>query len=272
MIAAFSGSLITDKHSTIVSEIVAQSGRAFIYFYSDAAYNMSGFNISYSINSCPRNCSSNGVCVGERCTCNAGFDGDSCEKPICPNDCSKNGFCDKTNHRCVCNYGYVGVDCSQEKRKGYWTFVSTTNVPGGRSLHQSAIYEDTMFVVGGEHFQPDEAFLLKYDMKMKKWDQDLTYVQPKRFGHSTIVFNHTVYVYGGILSNGTIVSELLAYSIIGGTWRTIEGKSFSNSEFCCPFASTGHTATLFNNLMIVIFGYNPDHGYLNHVQHYNIGL
>lgn len=30
-----------------LSEIVATSGSAYIYFYSDAAYNMSGVNITY---------------------------------------------------------------------------------------------------------------------------------------------------------------------------------------------------------------------------------
>ena len=32
---------------TYLPEIKTASGKAYIYFYSDAAYNMSGFNISY---------------------------------------------------------------------------------------------------------------------------------------------------------------------------------------------------------------------------------
>ena len=31
-----------------VSEIVADSGKAYLYFYSDAAYNMTGFELHYS--------------------------------------------------------------------------------------------------------------------------------------------------------------------------------------------------------------------------------
>jgi len=41
--------LIRQKNidDTNLPEIKTTSGRAYIYFYSDAAYNMSGFNISY---------------------------------------------------------------------------------------------------------------------------------------------------------------------------------------------------------------------------------
>lgn len=36
-----------------VPEVVAHSGSALLHFFSDDAYNMSGFNISYKINGCP---------------------------------------------------------------------------------------------------------------------------------------------------------------------------------------------------------------------------
>lgn len=277
LLAVLSGTLIKDKQeSNQIAEITAKSGRVYLYFYSDAAYNMSGFNISYSINSCPRNCSNNGVCVGDRCTCDAGFEGNACEKPICPNNCSGRGICDRTQHKCVCNYGYIGIDCRQLKHEGYWLLISTTNTPNGRALHQTVIYEDLMFVIGGEYFNRNEPFLIKYDMKQKKWDnvQVEGAQRPEdRFGHSAIIFNHTIYVYGGILRNGTIVSDFWAYNINTGIWSRVYEESITKiySEFCCPIPSMGHTATLVNNIMIIIFGYNPTYGYLNHVQHYNIG-
>lgn len=292
MLAVLSGSLINDKqYSNRIAEITAKSGRVYIYFYSDAAYNMSGFNISFSIDSCPRNCSNHGVCVGDQCTCDADYKGLACDKPICPNDCSGNGVCDRKEHKCNCYYGFIGIDCSQIKHEGYWSLITTTNTPNGRALHQAVIYEDTMFIIGGEYFNYDEHFLIKYDMKQKKWDNvDATkqqqqqqpqhghhhhhhhhHIPDDRFGHSVIVFNHTLYVFGGILRNGTIVSELWTYNILyNNFWHRIEGQSITNSEFCCPIATMGHTATLVNNIMIIIFGYNPTYGYLNHVQHFNI--
>lgn len=43
------------KNFTIrrIPEVVAQSGSALLHFFSDDAYNMSGFNISYKVNGCP---------------------------------------------------------------------------------------------------------------------------------------------------------------------------------------------------------------------------
>ena len=36
-----------------VPELVGNSGHMLIHFYSDVAYNMTGFNITFSIDSCP---------------------------------------------------------------------------------------------------------------------------------------------------------------------------------------------------------------------------
>lgn len=36
-----------------IPEVVAYSGATLLHFFSDDAYNMSGFNISYRFDSCP---------------------------------------------------------------------------------------------------------------------------------------------------------------------------------------------------------------------------
>lgn len=76
-----------------VPEVVAQSGAALLHFFSDDAYNMSGFNISYRVGACPTTqsdleCSGNGVCVDGRCDCRVEFKGVACNIKKCPNDCS----------------------------------------------------------------------------------------------------------------------------------------------------------------------------------------
>lgn len=310
MIAAFSGSWIVTNQSSATTpqystnsyhempEIVLRSGRAYLYFYSDAAYNMTGFNISYTINSCPNNCSGNGVCVGDgRCTCDAGFKGDACEQPICPNQCWRDqgqGECDWNDHKCVCKFGYVGDDCGQRKSDGYWSTVASTNTPSGRALHQTVMYQDTMFVLGGEYFDENEPFMVKCDMKTKKWNRVepnlVNGVEPNepdaRFGHSVVLYDQHIWLYGGILKNGTVSSELWKFEISTFTWTLINTYSqiqpyssssvpstlyFGQDPFCCPIATTGHSATLFNDKMIVIFGYNPTYGFLNNVQQYDFG-
>jgi hypothetical protein len=42
-----------DYHIRRVPEVIARSGSALLHFYSDVAYNMSGFNITYKVNACP---------------------------------------------------------------------------------------------------------------------------------------------------------------------------------------------------------------------------
>lgn len=54
LLAVFSGLMYKNNFSIRrVPEVVASSGAALLHFFSDDAYNMSGFNISYRVNSCP---------------------------------------------------------------------------------------------------------------------------------------------------------------------------------------------------------------------------
>uniref|UniRef100_T1GZQ0 EGF-like domain-containing protein n=1 Tax=Megaselia scalaris TaxID=36166 RepID=T1GZQ0_MEGSC len=77
-----------------VPEIVAESGSALLHFFSDDAYNMSGFNISYKVNGCPTNdsrveCSGFGACMDDgTCSCENLYTGEACNIALCPNNCS----------------------------------------------------------------------------------------------------------------------------------------------------------------------------------------
>uniref|UniRef100_A0A1B0DL29 CUB domain-containing protein n=1 Tax=Phlebotomus papatasi TaxID=29031 RepID=A0A1B0DL29_PHLPP len=78
----------------------------YLHFFSDDAYNMSGFNISYKINGCPTTdsslvCSGHGFCDEGICNCDAFYIGSACNVPICPNNCSAHlgqGVCDREGH------------------------------------------------------------------------------------------------------------------------------------------------------------------------------
>ena len=65
---------------------------------------------------CPNDCSGNGVCDRGTCFCQAGFTGADCSQPIdvCPNDCSGNGIC--RFGVCFCSAGFAGADCGTPQR------------------------------------------------------------------------------------------------------------------------------------------------------------
>lgn len=79
LLGVFSGLMYKDGYSIRrIPEVVANSGSALVHFFSDDAFNMSGFNISYRLNACPSNvagvdCSGHGACIDGQCTCDGKF-------------------------------------------------------------------------------------------------------------------------------------------------------------------------------------------------------
>lgn len=73
----FSGSLAG-------TEVVAKSGKAIIYFISDLAFNLPGFNVTYEYYMCPYNCNNHGKCQWNgMCECDRGFTGEYCAQQVC---------------------------------------------------------------------------------------------------------------------------------------------------------------------------------------------
>lgn len=59
LLGVFAGLMHKDGyHIRRVPEVIARSGSVLLHFFSDVAYNMSGFNITYAINACPSRYSS----------------------------------------------------------------------------------------------------------------------------------------------------------------------------------------------------------------------
>lgn len=54
LLAVFSGLMYKNAyHVKRIPEVVANSGTVLLHFFSDDAYNMSGFNITYRLDACP---------------------------------------------------------------------------------------------------------------------------------------------------------------------------------------------------------------------------
>ncbi|XP_014290004.2 attractin-like protein 1 isoform X1 [Halyomorpha halys] len=271
-----------------VPEVVAHSGYALIHFYSDVAYNMSGFNISYRLNSCPsrlagRNCSGNGVCIDGVCTCDAMYTGEACDLLICPNNCSySNGECARDQHRCLCGPKYKGEDCSQVGDLGYWEVIRPRGIlPNGSASHTASVWRDSLHIIGGESYGT-AGMIYTYDFTGNVWETyhstDSKTTPTPRYGHSAVIFGDKIYIYGGVKNGGVVCNELWAFDVSAKSWEniTVRAEPCNSSSLCGPLKSAGHTATLVTSKrsiekMIVIFGHSPTYGYLNTVQEYHFG-
>lgn len=74
----------------------------------------------------------------------------------------------------------------------------------------------------------------------------------------------SLYVFGGRI-NQQATNELWLFDTQTLCWMLLPSLGDS------PFAVAGHTATLVNSKMIVLFGYGPLRGYTDKVQEYNLG-
>jgi len=99
-----------------------------------------------------------------------------------------------------------------------------------------------------------------------------------RHGHSSVIHEGVLYMYGGATSDGTITSQLWSLNLSTKEWNLIpsiangNGKCHHRSAGLCdgPVATCGHSAVLVKDKMYVIFGYNAVFGYLNWIQEYGI--
>ncbi|KAL5284023.1 ATRN family protein [Megaselia abdita] len=297
LLAVFSG-LMYKKDFSIrkVPEIVAESGSALLHFFSDDAYNMSGFNISYKVNGCPTNdskveCSGFGACLDDgTCSCEHLYTGEACNIAKCPNNCSSHldqGTCDKEGKRCKCFHDFAGNDCSQIKYNGVWSSViySPYSPPPASASQSASVFHDTLYIIGGESYGRGNLVSM-YDFNGNVWEifhsdpkNNYKMIPEQRYGATTVMYGDKIFMYGGVLKEG-ITGELWAFDVSAKTWENItvghEGCHHHNNTLytmCGPLKVAGHTATIVpvhnKHVMIVIFGHSPQYGYLNTVQEFN---
>uniref|UniRef100_A0A674PAF1 Attractin like 1 n=1 Tax=Takifugu rubripes TaxID=31033 RepID=A0A674PAF1_TAKRU len=256
LIAVFSGLIVPEsRRNETVPEVVTSSGYALLHFFSDAAYNLTGFNIAYSINSCPNNCSGHGRCSPANsasgrvyCECDDYWKGEACNIPYCKNNCGSpdHGYCDLTGEKlCVCNDSWQGPDCSLSvpSTEAFWVLpsVKPSAQSSGRASHQALVHSGLMWVVGGKLHRLSS--LLKDD----------------------------IFMFGGKLevTSANVTDELWVFNIPGRAW------SLQKPSLPPPYAVEGHTSHVVelpggDLVMLTFFGYSPIYSYINKVQEYNI--
>ncbi|CAG01262.1 unnamed protein product, partial [Tetraodon nigroviridis] len=289
LLAAFSGLIIPERYGNeTVPEVVSQSGYALLHFFSDAAYNLTGFNISYRLNMCPNNCSGRGECVlgnssaSVSCQCQANWKGPACDVPYCLDDCGfpERGRCqDKT---CLCQSGWQGPDCSVSvpANSSFWTREEYAEAGLARASHKAVVDQGIMWVIGGYVFNASDyphgqsVSTLRFNLSSRSW---LTLgpsatVAP-RYGHSLALHEGKIYMYGGkIDSTGNVSSQLWVFHIQNQTWVLLSPQVAQEQ-----YAVVGHSAHIVppvqkdsSATMLVLFGHCPVYGYVNQVQEYDI--
>lgn len=261
-------------------EIRVASGSAMVVLNSDTAQSMPGFYITYSINSCPLDCSNRGDCDSEtlKCKCNASY-GDGCQfaepiRKICGKDPST-GCVPSPNHQS-------------------WTRlldVESSAIPV-RAFHQSIVVDDHMWLFGGRSDESANTnlgiyrnvktpIILAYDLKKRKWRQDMLEMRgvtgqdhlAELSGHSIAAHGHKVFIYGGMSLNNSILNTLTVFdtkTMMFNEILTDKTSKGGDEEIVAPISSTGHSANIVDGYMYLFLGYNPKFGYLNFAQKFNI--
>ncbi|XP_014878047.1 attractin, partial [Poecilia latipinna] len=284
LLAAFSGLIVPERYGNeTVPEVVSQSGYALLHFFSDAAYNLTGFNISYRVNTCPNNCSGRGECrVGNSttsvyCECEANWKGEACDIPYCLDDCGypERGHCQGKS--CICKAEWQGPDCSVSvpANSSFWSREEHLEPGLARASHKAVVEQGVMWVIGGYVFNTSDYHMVKaYNLSSNTWltlDPSVNTVTP-RYGHSLALHEGKIYMYGGkIDSTGNVSSQLWVFHIQNQTWVLLNPRPKDQ------YAVVGHSAHIVppaqewdSPVMLVLFGHCPLYGYISNVQEYNI--
>ncbi|XP_072533473.1 attractin-like protein 1 isoform X2 [Salminus brasiliensis] len=291
LVAVFSGLVVPETEGNrTVPEVVTTSGFALLHFFSDAAYNLTGFDVVYSINSCPNNCSAHGRCVAGdsksssvRCECDVYWKGEACDFPYCWNNCGSpdRGYCDLTGEKlCICNNSWQGPDCSipDPSDEPYWFLPNIR--PDARSLvrtsHKAVVQGELMWVIGGYNFNYNSfQMVINYNLENNSWDMVTSDSGPvQRYGHTLALYQDDIYMFGGKLEgiSGNVTDELWVFNTQSRSWILRTPTVVALAQL---YAVEGHTAHIVEMshgepVMIVLFGYSPIYSYVSHIQQYSL--
>ncbi|XP_062330450.1 attractin-like protein 1 isoform X2 [Osmerus eperlanus] len=290
LVAVFSGLIVPEVQiNETVPEVETSSGYALLHFFSDAAYNLTGFEIFYSINSCPNNCSGHGKCttgnsIASRvyCECEKYWKGEACDIPYCRDNCGSpdHGYCDLTGEKlCVCNDSWQGPDCSLTvpSTESYWVLpgVKPSGAWPARASHRAVLQGQLVWVVGGYSFNYSSfQMILNYNLESGVWNTVPSNSGPlPRYGHSLAIYQNDLYMFGGKLEAGpaNVTEELWVFHTSSRTWSQVRPAP-GHAQVHAVEGHSAHVSLLEGGeaVMVVLFGYSPVYSYISSVQEYNI--
>ncbi|XP_074151794.1 attractin-like protein 1 isoform X4 [Sminthopsis crassicaudata] len=269
LIAVLSGLIVPEvRGNETVPEVVTTSGYALLHFFSDAAYNLTGFNIFYSINSCPNNCSGHGKCTTSvsipsrvYCECDKYWKGEACDIPYCKANCGSpdHGYCDLTGEKlCVCNDSW--------QVSNTWLVPETKGAIVQGGYGHTSVYDEmtkSIYVHGGYKALPGNKYglvddLYRYEVNTKTW----TILKESGFArylHSAVLINGAMLIFGGNTHNDTSLSngakcfsaDFLAYDIACDEWKILPKPNLHRDV-----NRFGHSAVVVNGSMYIFGGFS----------------
>lgn len=109
--------------------------------------------------------------------------------------------------------------------------------------HTASLYNDKIYVFGGNVHGYKSNKLICYDTKSLKWEIiKVKNSPPERSSHSAVVYEGKIYVFGGKSVENDKLGDFWVYDIEANAWNEIKS---SESEW--PISRSGHSTGIFKN-------------------------
>ncbi|XP_010892421.2 multiple epidermal growth factor-like domains protein 8 [Esox lucius] len=245
--------------TTLPQPIEAKSGKMLLHLFSDANYNLLGFNATYSISVCPGACGGHGRCdtASSLCQCHLGWGGVDCTTPLCPQTCNLHGTCDKRGERCLCNADFLGQSCQlglrDDSGAGQWWQVNRGDSNTRPRTGSAGVYLSStgaMYLFGGFDLNRALGDLVKYNFSSNQWENRSYGHSPvARHSHTAVEWKGNMVIFGGQLASGSLASDVWMYRPIQDDWQQLGQSHLPGAP-----RLANHAAAVVDNFLYIFGG------------------
>ncbi|KAI9564367.1 hypothetical protein GHT06_008106 [Daphnia sinensis] len=140
---------------------------------------------------------------------------------------------------------------------GIWTSLGCKGAPLNVQEHSMVYWNDCVYVFGGIFAPADECPLWTYTISnntWSKWQSNKSCAPISRKGHSAVVYEDRMLVYGGYQDMRGSLGELWQFSFDTLSWKMIHGSRAAKSSEAIPPGRHSHTAVVFDQGMWIYGG------------------
>jgi hypothetical protein len=138
-----------------------------------------------------------------------------------------------------------------------------SDMPEAFAWSSHVMLDNNFYVIGGANAQEVSNVVQVYDPEMDTWNDDVSALQKKRWGHTATTVNGKIYVMGGTdVAKGEALTSIEVYDPATGNWE-FEGEM--------SLGRIGHRAVAFEGKIYVFGGITqePSPGTLDDVEVYD---